>query len=643
MSFVAEPYAEVVDNLLTALTGGIVYEDYIFKPGVSTYSFAHPPASEETIKVSGSVNLEYYVFVPDKDYQSGTGEILWLQDEAQLPDEGTRFYINYQPAAGHVNPLLTDRNVGSVTRLLAESFGREFTLLSKRLQYVYRSGFVDTAEGRSLEQVVAILGIQRKPAQYAVGNVVFLRDTESPADIFIPRGFQVSTEVPPEGEELSVTFETTAERVLRKGQFSVTVPARASVKGEPGLVSGKAITLMNRPLLGIHEITNHDATTFGTEPETDVQLRGRAKSQLERVGKTTVKALKYALLGIRAQNSGKISQLRENDIKIEEDFSQGPGLVRILLDAGGNDRELVPEVNRAIFETRAAGIAVVHNLKQPSAGEGPGPAGAGTPGASDEAEEAALAVRAALEALTATGEAEAASPAANEDDMEKPIVDLKKIEVTLSMTIALIDMELKEEEKETIASVVREAVAAYFDALAIGGKVIINQVINAVMNVDGVADIVRLLWISTLPNGQTNDGTRFDIQVPTDQKIVLTNSADSVDVNIAGSPVRCDCTIAATIDGNSERTQEEVENEIELKLAAFFDTVNGNLDLPKLQRALAGNQYTLSSMAVNVEYAETGLIIRNAQDHQDVIDIEENEIAVVGLVNIAVAGGVEGA
>ena len=635
MSFVAEPYADVVDNLLTALTGGVVYEDQIFNPKVMAYSLAHPPADVNTIKISGSLNQEFHVFVPDQDFETTPGEIAWLEDEgANQPDEGTRFYINYYPGVGYLQPLLTDRNTGSVTSLLAESFAREFALLSKRLQQVYLAGFVDTAENRSLDQVTAILGIERKTAQYAVGNVVFSRETPSPADIFIPEGFLVSTEEPVGEEELPAAFETTAQRLLRKSQLSITVPVRAMNKGEPGLVEANMITLMNRPLLGIDKITNPDQTTFGTEPETDEQLRQRAKAQLERAGKTTLKALKYALLAIRAQSGDKISQLKETDIKIEEDFSQGPGLVRILLDADDSNPNLVREVNRAIFETRAAGIAVVHNLNQPGDGETPGP---GTDTGVDEATEAALAVRAALE------EAGAAEPDTTGEEMEKPIVDLKKIEVTLSLTISFVEISLKEPEKEAIASAVREAVSGYFESLPIGGKVVMNQVITAVMNVEGVADIVRLQWTAKQLTGESNNGTRFDIHVPSNQKAVLTGGADAVDIKFAGSPVRVDFFIDATINGDSDLTRGKVEKEIQLKLAAFFDAQSGNLNLPQLERSLAGNQYTVSSMAVNVEYAESGLIIRNAQDQGDEVGVKDNEIAVVGIVQINVAGGVEGA
>ena len=627
MSFVAEPYAEIVNSLLTSLTGGVIYEDYVFKSGETSYSLTNPPADPGTIKVFGSLDLDFHTFVPNQDYEAYLNEIVWLVGEGvHLPDEGTRFYINYYPSAESSRSLLTDRNVGSVTCLLAESFGREFTLFSKRLAHVYLSGFVDTAEGRALEQVVAILGIERKSAQFAVGNIVFLRDTPSPADIFIPEGFLVSTEFKP-----IVTFETTAQKLLRKGQLSVTAPVRATVKGEEGLIENNLITMMNQPILGINKISNPNNTTFATEPETDAQLRKRAKSQLERAGKTTLNALKYALLAIRAQSGyTKISQLKENDIKIEEDFSHGPGLVRILLDAAEDDPNLVREVNRAIFETRAAGVMVVHNLNMPtgekSTGEG-----------SDEASEAALATRAALDA------AEAVTAATGEEETEKPIVDLKKIEVQLRMTVSLLDMSLTEEEKGKVVSAVKEAVSTYFDELSIGQKVVLNRLMNVVLNVEGVQDVVRLQWTATLPTGEVLGGTRFDIHVPPNQKAVLADKPDAVEVKLAGSPVRIDFTIKATIDGESSRPQSTVENEIELKLAAFFDTLSGNLDLGNLADALDGNEYTVDEkIAVNVEYAENGLIIRDAQKQGTEIVIKDNEIAVIGMVRIHITGGVEG-
>ena len=42
--------------------------------------------------------------------------------------------------------MLNDRNPGSVTRLLAESFAREFAVLSRQLESVYQAGFLTTAD-----------------------------------------------------------------------------------------------------------------------------------------------------------------------------------------------------------------------------------------------------------------------------------------------------------------------------------------------------------------------------------------------------------------------------------------------------------------------------------------------------------------
>jgi len=84
------------------------------------------------------------------------------------------FFVNYDLAAQTgAAPLLSDRNPGSVTRLLAESFAREFAVLSRQLEAVYRAGFLDTATGRDLDQLVAILGLNRRDRTYATGTVVF--------------------------------------------------------------------------------------------------------------------------------------------------------------------------------------------------------------------------------------------------------------------------------------------------------------------------------------------------------------------------------------------------------------------------------------------------------------------------------------
>src|SRR6185503_13197715 len=108
--------------------------------------------------------------------------------------EGSHFFASYELSPGvQAPPLLTDRNPGSVVRTLAESFAREYAVLSRQLELVYRGAFIDTAEGRDLDQVVALVGVERRGRTFASGEVVFSRSTPSPADIFIPEGTLVST------------------------------------------------------------------------------------------------------------------------------------------------------------------------------------------------------------------------------------------------------------------------------------------------------------------------------------------------------------------------------------------------------------------------------------------------------------------
>ncbi|MGB8698815.1 MAG: hypothetical protein WCD18_05305, partial [Thermosynechococcaceae cyanobacterium] len=93
--------------------------------------------------------------------------------------------------------VLTDFEVGSVTRTLYESFAYEIALLYEKMQLVYLSAYVDTAEGQQLDLVVSVLGVKRGLPDFAEGVVVFQRDPGS-QDIEIPLGTLVSTVETPE-------------------------------------------------------------------------------------------------------------------------------------------------------------------------------------------------------------------------------------------------------------------------------------------------------------------------------------------------------------------------------------------------------------------------------------------------------------
>jgi len=102
--------------------------------------------------------------------------IAWIGG-SDKPDDKSEFKVSYvfdEPSG------LTDINPGSVLRTIVESVCREIEFLYLQMDQVYRSGFIDTANGNALDLVVSILGIQRKTPTHAMGYVTFWRNTDPP-------------------------------------------------------------------------------------------------------------------------------------------------------------------------------------------------------------------------------------------------------------------------------------------------------------------------------------------------------------------------------------------------------------------------------------------------------------------------------
>src|SRR4051794_27354352 len=149
--------------------------------------------------------------------------------------------------------ILTDLEVGSVTRTMYESFAYELGLLYQKMNLVYLSAFVDSAEGTNLDQVVAVLGIQRSLPQFAVGEVAFERDKGN-ADINIPLGTLVATVDTP--EQPKKVYQTIEAAVLAKDQSEITVKVQAVNRGEDQDSDLGSIVVMPRPIPGIKSVNN---------------------------------------------------------------------------------------------------------------------------------------------------------------------------------------------------------------------------------------------------------------------------------------------------------------------------------------------------------------------------------------------------
>ncbi|AKQ66599.1 hypothetical protein A176_003511 [Myxococcus hansupus] len=246
-----------------------------------------------------------------------------------------------------------DKNAGSMARTLAESYGREMATFYAMLELAHRSGYVDTAEGAALDNVVAVLSIARARAGRLTGDVEFSRSSPAPEDIGIPSGRRV-TGMLSENAPLPA-FETLEDVVLRRGETRVVAPVRevqddsdASRNAPPTIDPGK-LNVMPRPVLGIEAVTNRAPIRRTSQEETDANLRARARASLRDGEMGTLEAIAAA-----------VRQQGVQQVTVREPPDAPPGIIEVLV--GDPDFEHQPDgvqrVERAIRDTKAAGIRV---------------------------------------------------------------------------------------------------------------------------------------------------------------------------------------------------------------------------------------------------------------------------------------------
>jgi len=337
MTYRRRTFPEVLERLLVATVGGIAAEEHPFPPpGDSPWPQAllHAPA-DQIVSVYGTLNGQGHLFVQDRDYSLSEDKtsIAWLEG-GDIPDSGSVISINYmqQGAAGRLNDL----HVGSITRTLAESMGLEMARIYAQLQYVYESGFIDTANGRSLDNIVALLGIKRIRGGYPAGTLEFVRTPSGTGAITIPAGTRVLDETG------NVEYETTATVTMAPHQDRIRVGIRDLEPNDP--VEAGTLTVLAVPIAGIVSVTNPAPTAISVEEETDRQLRDRARDFLHGSERATLSAIRQAIE--RQQISADVVETGE------------PGRIEYVLHAETIPPELEQRVKTAIEQVRPAGVLV---------------------------------------------------------------------------------------------------------------------------------------------------------------------------------------------------------------------------------------------------------------------------------------------
>lgn len=264
------------------------------------------------------------------------------------------FHAIVERLLGHLTTsgLITDQTPGGVARTFIETFARELALFYQILGAAHKAGYLETAEGDALDQVVALLGLQRVKAGRLSGRVLFTRASPAAQDIAIPAGLRVAGKSASPHSPAPL-LEVVQEASLERGQRSVHVEVQ-EIPGEeiPALpsVPPGSITLMPRPLLGIDSVTNPDAITRSGIDEDDASLRARARVALRAGELATAEAIEAA---VRGQGVTAVS--------VREPTDGPPG--RVVVRIG--DINVIQSVERwaaveaAVYRAKAAGVRVI--------------------------------------------------------------------------------------------------------------------------------------------------------------------------------------------------------------------------------------------------------------------------------------------
>jgi len=351
VSYVPRTYDLIVRDLLTTLTGGTVRETLKAPAGTTVVT----PAKLRNRPVRRVSSLDGFVGTPDKpvpyrftaaDFEliSTAGDqnldAIRFRDGGRRPIPSSDLTVNYYPVQTPPVPV-NDLTVGSVARTLLETIAVEMALTYQHLDFIYKSAFIDTAQGGSLDKVVALVGTKRLGTGYPVATIRFERRAGTPGRITVPAGTAVT-------DDSGHRYLTNEELVLEPGESSRDVLASGETPGTPD-VDAQKLDRLEVLVAGIDAVVNPSPSFRLTQDETDDQLRRRARGAFEGAARGTVDALRFQLL----------SMAEVKDVAITEEPNGVPGEVRLDIAYNQNTAAAQALVAERIRQVRPAGIRVL--------------------------------------------------------------------------------------------------------------------------------------------------------------------------------------------------------------------------------------------------------------------------------------------
>lgn len=239
------------------------------------------------------------------------------------------------------SPEGIDTRQGSITFDLLSPAAIELAHAYIELDNVLKFGFASPQQpSEFLDLRAGEFGINRRPSERAIGEVVFTGDE----DTIIRQGALVSTD-----EEDAIVFVTTEDGTIRQGK--ATIKATAVLGGSRGNVDAGRIKLVLGNLSGVISVTNPKEFKNGAETESDESLLVRYFDRVRRPS-TSGNVWHYRQWAMEVRGVG--------DVKVFPVWN-GAGTVKLSIlseDKREPNEEIIKAVKDAVEERRPVGAKV---------------------------------------------------------------------------------------------------------------------------------------------------------------------------------------------------------------------------------------------------------------------------------------------
>jgi uncharacterized phage protein gp47/JayE len=509
LPLVTKTYRQIASDILTQITGGETSEEQLYAAG-RIYELSNTPVAKIT-EVSGSSKGVRRIFIPEKDYMLRGDAVEWL-DGGEHPDENAQFTVRYifTRSSG-----ISDLNPGSVVRTIVEALSRELEFLYLQTEQAYLAGFLDTAKGDSLDLVVSILGISRKPPQPSSGYICFGRNTE-------PEVLSVTNEVHLYDGSLEFQLKKPLAKEIAKVDGTSGGSPVVFEKNNDYTLAGKCVRWLPEgkkpdPRTVFHvdynahreimipkgtTVTNfasrpEDTRTFVTSDEASLTLNSEGRWEVDvpvlcavpgnagNILAGTITVMPQPIAGIEyVINKGDII----NGVEAEEDTE--------LRDRAKHALEFAGKATQASLESA---IRSIEGVKSSFIEDMPD----GVPGI--------------VRVIVDGGDMEKITRAINETraaGVKVEIFRAKIVYVTVSMTVNLIE----EASSAWVSGEVEKRVRGYVSSLGIGDDVLYSKIIETVVGVDGVWDVRNVEIVAQRADGTIVQSDRENIELTTEER-----------------------------------------------------------------------------------------------------------------------------